>query len=560
MPGRDRANALSILAVTGLVGTVFVIAGIVLASDLDGVARLAGVAMVVMGIISLVIAVTYGLGGLAPQTESAPVAAAVPRTGSVVYQRSLKGYADVIVSVGAALFVTLFFFLSIAIVAEGEGAWAPAILISAVIWFLITPATVLGLIRLASDRSVLELAPAGLRLPGLGWIRWVDIERLAIEDTRPLVERPGTKVIGSMRQLAIHLRDGVEPPAGNALDRAYRRLAQGYFAVGAAAGKGRYHWLAVRERELDVPLEQVLDVASVYHTRVVGPAGAAPAVPESARETAPLPATAAVAATRSSPSPDPVLAAEAAALVASERRIVEDEQPPSRAVRWVGTLGGVLAGGTVGAFLGRQMVDATLIGPLPPWPFLALVMLMGGFLYAYRVARRRRSWSTRPLALLVPVTIVGFMVGMFTTTGAGPAEQAGPRTAPTPIPTLQVQASAQMPDAGPNRAIDGNERTSWNAGAHPPAWIELDLGVEGPVTGIKLLVEQTPDGPTVHHVYVAADDGRYEHVHTFEGVTRSGQWLAFTPESPLVDVRAVVIETVESPSWVAWREVVVLRP
>ena len=171
-----------------------------------------------------------------------------------------------------------------------------------------------------------------------------------------------------------------------------------------------------------------------------------------------------------------------------------------------------------------------------------------------------KTGSSRTLAVLLPVTIVGSIVVALLTIGSAPPAPAGPTAAPAPVATVQVVASSQTQDGGPERAIDGNERTSWNAGAHPPAWIELDLGVEGSVSAIKLLVEQNPDGPTVHHVFIAPDEGPYEHVHTFEGVTRVGQWLTFTPEAPLANVRTVVIQTVDSPSWVAWREVVILRP
>jgi hypothetical protein len=413
----------------------------------------------------------------------------------------------VIVGVGATIFITLFLAFSVAMVADGETALAPFIFIAGPMWLLITPATVLGLIRLARDRTVLEFGPSGLRLPGLGWIPWADIERLAIEDTRPLVE-PNANVIGSMRQLAIHLREDAQAPRGNALDQALRWVGRGFLAMSAAAGRGRYHWLTVPERFLDVPLEDVLDVASVYHARVVGLAAYDPApVSMASTETATiedlpprLPMT----------RPDPALSAEAAAIRTAEG----------------------------GAALDRE----------------------------------RRLWSRALPAALFIVAIVGFsLVGIWgrssnpSTTDPGPPT-AGPPTAGTSVHTgaegleLHVRASDQTGDGDPGLAIDGDTRTAWNAGVHPPAWIEIDLGVEGPVTSVRLLVEQSPTGPTVHHVLLASGDGRYELVHTFDGVTESGQWLTFTPDGPIPAVRAVLIETVASPSWVAWREVVVRRP
>ena len=201
---------------------------------------------------------------------------------------------------------------------------------------------------------------------------------------------------------------------------------------------------------------------------------------------------------------------------------------------------------------GRDRANAASTFPPVPEP--------SGEVQIFEYRADGAAGSSRALTVLLPVTIVGLIVIALLTIGFEPPAPADPTAAPAPVATMQAQASSQTQDGAPDRAIDGDERTSWNAGVHPPAWIELDLGVEGPVTAIKLLVEQSPEGPTVHHVFIAADNGGYEHVHTFEGITRSGQWLTFTPEAPLENVRAVVIETVASPSWVAWREVVILRP
>jgi len=44
----------------------------------------------------------------------------------------------------------------------------------------------------------------------------------------------------------------------------------------------------------------------------------------------------------------------------------------------------------------------------------------------------------------------------------------------------------------------------------------------------------------------------------FDQVTRDATWLTFTPGAPIEDVQIIRIETLESPSWVAWSEIQVI--
>jgi hypothetical protein len=59
-------------------------------------------------------------------------------------------------------------------------------------------------------------------------------------------------------------------------------------------------------------------------------------------------------------------------------------------------------------------------------------------------------------------------------------------------------------------------------------------------------------------VSVRGEAGDWLEVATISGDTRDGQWLDIPITEPLDGVRYVGIETVESPSWVAWRELSVL--
>jgi hypothetical protein len=52
--------------------------------------------------------------------------------------------------------------------------------------------------------------------------------------------------------------------------------------------------------------------------------------------------------------------------------------------------------------------------------------------------------------------------------------------------------------------------------------------------------------------------GRWILLHTFDGSTSDGQTLTYTSDAPLQGIQYVRVETVTSPSWVAWREVVVI--
>ena len=125
-----------------------------------------------------------------------------------------------------------------------------------------------------------------------------------------------------------------------------------------------------------------------------------------------------------------------------------------------------------------------------------------------------------------------------------------------PAPALAVRASGSYQGSPPELAVDGDPSTAWNAGAFAPQWIEVDLNSPGSIEGISLLTAQSPKGETVHRVLGrAGPDEPYRLLNEFTGFTRDGQWLTYSPPTPWKDVRFLRIETTESPSWVAWREI-----
>jgi hypothetical protein len=104
--------------------------------------------------------------------------------------------------------------------------------------------------------------------------------------------------------------------------------------------------------------------------------------------------------------------------------------------------------------------------------------------------------------------------------------------------------------------VDEDPATQWGAGASPVQWIEVDLQGTFTVMEIRLLAAQWPEGVTHHRLQVRASaSGEFQTVHEFMGSTRDGDWLVFKPDSALQNVGQIRIQTVSSPSWVAWKEI-----
>lgn len=120
-------------------------------------------------------------------------------------------------------------------------------------------------------------------------------------------------------------------------------------------------------------------------------------------------------------------------------------------------------------------------------------------------------------------------------------------------------ASMSLPEGPPENAFDGSLGTSWQAGAHPEQWIEVDLGEDSEIGEISILTDQFPAGRTVHQVLGRrSDQTSFDLLHEFDQETDFGQWLNVLPENPWQNIRWVRVLTKESPSWVAWQEINVL--
>lgn len=120
-----------------------------------------------------------------------------------------------------------------------------------------------------------------------------------------------------------------------------------------------------------------------------------------------------------------------------------------------------------------------------------------------------------------------------------------------------VTASKTINSGPASKAFDNTFNTSWSAGDFAPQWIEVDLRAYYTITKITLTVAQSPDGDTVHRILGRGVDGKYHLLHTFDQFTQDGMQLQIIPEEPWQNVSSIRIETISSPSWVGWREVMI---
>lgn len=97
----------------------------------------------------------------------------------------------------------------------------------------------------------------------------------------------------------------------------------------------------------------------------------------------------------------------------------------------------------------------------------------------------------------------------------------------------------------------------WNSGGYVPQWVEIDLGDSVRVSGVRLTVNMLPDGETRNIVRGGLTENPTEILVDLTAPTVTNQVLNLSfPGNPLV--RFLRIETVLSPSWVAWHRIEVV--
>jgi hypothetical protein len=141
-------------------------------------------------------------------------------------------------------------------------------------------------------------------------------------------------------------------------------------------------------------------------------------------------------------------------------------------------------------------------------------------------------------------------------------------TEPTPIAAVEtnlalnapVTATAFLSGFEPEKAVDGIDALDvdnwWSAGAEAPQNIAIDLGRPSDINRIRLVVSQSPPGETLHLV-LGRRPGETENVTLGQlaGETADGEELVLTAETPWRGIQTVIVQTIKSPSWVAWREI-----
>lgn len=144
--------------------------------------------------------------------------------------------------------------------------------------------------------------------------------------------------------------------------------------------------------------------------------------------------------------------------------------------------------------------------------------------------------------------------------------EVAPTTASTPVPTpapspenpnvaLMATVRVSSGEDSLHFATDGDPDTAWNSQIFPTQWIAIALDRLYLVDRIELVVAQAPPGPTTHVLWVDNGSGVRTRFRTISDVyTEDGQTLKFELNPPR-PVQEILIQTLDSPSWVAWGEV-----
>ncbi|MEQ8677730.1 MAG: discoidin domain-containing protein [Aggregatilineales bacterium] len=101
----------------------------------------------------------------------------------------------------------------------------------------------------------------------------------------------------------------------------------------------------------------------------------------------------------------------------------------------------------------------------------------------------------------------------------------------------------------------------WGSGDFAPQWIEIDLENAYAIGQIRLLPSQFPTSTyTVHQIWGRGPgtDNVYVFLTELSGVTNDLEWIEVTPDEAWQGIQSIRVETLESDSWVSWREIEVI--
>ena len=122
----------------------------------------------------------------------------------------------------------------------------------------------------------------------------------------------------------------------------------------------------------------------------------------------------------------------------------------------------------------------------------------------------------------------------------------------------QATASRSLAEEPPMNVTDGSAN-QWGSGADAPQWLEIDLGGSFAINRVTLRVAQYPAGETRHQVWALMEDGIRVLLREFKQVTNDEDLLEVDLAAPLPGVTGIRVDTLVSPSWVAWKEIEVFE-
>ncbi len=145
---------------------------------------------------------------------------------------------------------------------------------------------------------------------------------------------------------------------------------------------------------------------------------------------------------------------------------------------------------------------------------------------------------------------------------AGPTSSAEPQLLPTvtPAPLSENIAMLGTADAFERSgfaqlAIDGDVESIWNSQQLAPQWFSIVFDNFYLVDRIELVVTQLPAGSTTHEIWLGSgSDTRVLQERLIDVHTEDGQTVEIAVDPPR-RLNEVLILTLDSPSWVGWREV-----
>lgn len=126
------------------------------------------------------------------------------------------------------------------------------------------------------------------------------------------------------------------------------------------------------------------------------------------------------------------------------------------------------------------------------------------------------------------------------------------------VPGLTVTATSSLAETPPKAAFDGSTCTVWNAGNFAPQSITVDLGTQTNIDAIVLVPEMSPNGQVRQRIELSDDGVTFASAHRIEAPMASGAAVELVmPKRERARFMRVVSDS--SPSWIAWREIGVVR-